>query len=344
MRNARIGVVAAALLVATNTFGSSSARSETQIGANGHVAFWTSSSNEIVRLVTKIRTPPTPEPAGTVFLWPGLQPHPEGRNFLPIDNGVLQPVLTWGPSCAKGEQPKRYSTWWISAQYVNKFGRYRGYTGCQGGPIMSAKPGDTLSIEMSLSGSQWMQRIRNSRTGKSVSFAIDLLGQAQIFAYFDIEPAKQGGPYVADVTFSDTTISFARADARDCRVRARGDQDYVSPPVSRKLGKECYIEKIVLKSRVRPTAVGPSCREVGTARSSSGQDRTTITFKNERGLPVRLCWINYAGARRLCRRLANGETHEQPTFLTHPWVVTDLNHTCIGLYWPSSPAREHLIR
>jgi hypothetical protein len=115
-----------------------------QPGENGHVAFGTPPINRITRLTTKLVVPPRPEPVGTLFLWPGLQPHSQGENFLPIDNGVLQPVLTWGPSCAPGEKPRAYSTWWISAQYVNTFGRHRGYTDCQGGPIMRVKPGDTL--------------------------------------------------------------------------------------------------------------------------------------------------------------------------------------------------------
>jgi hypothetical protein len=89
---------------------------------NGHVAFWTTSGNEIVGLRTTLRVPAKPEPAGTIFLWPGLQPDRDGRNYFPIGNGVLQPVLTWGPSCAPGEKPRTYSTWWISGQYVNTQG------------------------------------------------------------------------------------------------------------------------------------------------------------------------------------------------------------------------------
>jgi hypothetical protein len=101
--------------------------------------------------------PPAPPASGTLFLWPGLQP--DGVNFEPIDNGVLQPVLTWGPSCAPGKQPRTYSTWWISGQYVNTNGQVSGYTGCAGGTFMSVNVCDTLDIDMVLSGTNWIQTI-----------------------------------------------------------------------------------------------------------------------------------------------------------------------------------------
>jgi len=124
---------------------------------------------------------------GTLFLWPGLQSLGSSYNFEPIDNGVLQPVLTWGSSCAPGHQPKQYSSWWISGQYVNTFGHHAGYTGCLGGDIMSVKPGDKLHMDMYLSKSNstqgiWHQLVNNNSTGRSVSYHIDMLGQGQNWA------------------------------------------------------------------------------------------------------------------------------------------------------------------
>lgn len=221
---------------------------------NGHVAFATQPANRITRLTTTLVVPPHPEPVGTLFLWPGLQPQSQGENFLPIDNGVLQPVLTWGPSCARGKKPRAYSTWWISAQYVNTFGLHRGYTDCQGGPIMPVKPDDILRIDMSLSGTRWTQTVRNARNGRSVGFTIDMRGQAQGYAYFDIELGRKGGPHVADVVFRGTTLTFANADARACRVLQQGRDDVVSKPIPKRKGRACYIEWIVLKSK---TPAGP---------------------------------------------------------------------------------------
>lgn len=338
-------IAASALLLATSALGASNKPPAATTVKKGEVAFWGANDNQITRLRTTLVVPPKPEPAGTLFLWPGLQPRPGGKNYLPIDNGVLQPVLTWGRSCAPGRQPKTYATWWISAQYVNTFGHHPCYMGCRGGRIISANPGDSLAIEMVLSGSEWIQKVRNSRSGKSVSYKIDLLDQAQIIARFEIELGMYGGgPHVADVTFTDTTISFARADRRNCLVRERGADDLVTPPVSRKGGRECYVEKIILKSKFPPTVSQPSCSEVPQARSISGEHRATIAFKNERGLPIRLCWINYSGAREQCRTISNAETATIPTYLTHPWIVTDLADSCMGLYRPSNSPTIHVIR
>ena len=79
-------------------------------------------STEIVRLRRHMIVPPQPAASGTVFLWPGLQPLPSGKHYAPIGNGVLQPVLTWGSTCARGA-PNDYNSWWISGQYVNVSGR-----------------------------------------------------------------------------------------------------------------------------------------------------------------------------------------------------------------------------
>jgi hypothetical protein len=209
---------------------------------------------------------------------------------------------------------------------------------------MDVEPGDTLHIEMSFSGSQWIQRVRKSQKGRSIDYVIDLRGQAQHYAYFDIELGDDGGPHVADVEFTDTTISFAEPDPDSCVVRAWGPDDRTTRPKVRRGGSECFIQRIVLKSKFPPTKSDPSCQGAGGARSRSSRDPATIAFKNERGLPVRLCWIDYEGHRRQCRTLANGETQRQSTFFTHPWIVTDLSDTCIGLFWPSGQAREHVIR
>ena len=138
---------------------------------NGQVSFLAAAGNEIVSLTTKLVVPTKPpnpvDPAGlhgTVFLWPGLQPRPDDPNYWPIGNGVLQPVLTWGPSCAPGDRPKDELSWWISAQYVNTRGNYMGYQGCYGGLIIGVEPKDTLLITMWLFRSIWTQTILNLRT------------------------------------------------------------------------------------------------------------------------------------------------------------------------------------
>jgi hypothetical protein len=201
--------------------------------------------NEIVRLQTTMVVPPEPPPSGTLFLWPGLQP--DGANFNPINNGVLQPVLTWGPSCAPGKQPRAYSTWWISGQYVNTNGSQTGYTGCEGGAIMSVDVGDTLNIDMALAGTIWTQTVTDMQTGQSVAYSIDMMKQAQNLAYFVIE--EYSSAPVSDVIFTDTTITFGSADSADCKLTMRGQTDYVSVPVASSDGLSCAIAEIILRAQ-----------------------------------------------------------------------------------------------
>jgi hypothetical protein len=206
------------------------------------------SPNSFAAVHTTLRVPAKPPATGTLFLWPGLQPF--GANFFPIGNGVLQPVLTWGPSCAPGKQPPAYTTWWISAQYVNTDGDDPGYTGCQGGPIMSVNVGDDLEIAMTLSGTTWNQKVTDTQTGKSVSFAINMQGQAQNFLYFFIEGYGQFP--VGAVLFFNTTVTFATVPSNSCTLTTAGGasdpRDSFSKPVVSHGGLQCSISEIKLYS------------------------------------------------------------------------------------------------
>jgi hypothetical protein len=214
----------------------------------GTVLISANSKNQIVRLQTTLAVPAEPPPSGTLFLWPGLQPN--GANYDPIDNGVLQPVLTWGSSCAPGRQPRAYSTWWISAQYVNTFGSDPGYTGCQGGPVMSVDVGDTLNIDMALAGTIWTQTVTDAQTGQSVAYSIDMMNQAQNLAYYVIE--EYSSAPVSEVIFTDSTITFGSADSADCKLAMRGQNDYVSVPVPSSDGRSCAIQEIILRAQGIP--------------------------------------------------------------------------------------------
>ena len=215
------------------------------VSGYGTVMFWAKSPRQMVRLQTTMVVPPKPPASGTLFLWPGIQP--DGANFLPIDNGVLQPVLTWGPSCSPGTQPRSYSTWWISGQYVNTNGSLPGYTDCNGGPIMSVNVCDTLEIDIVLDGTVWTQTVTDAQTNQTVTYSIDMQNQAQNLAYFVIE--EYSSAPVSEVIFTDTTITFDSPDTADCKVSERGQTDYVSTPVAENGGLQCSIQQIILRAQ-----------------------------------------------------------------------------------------------
>jgi hypothetical protein len=211
----------------------------------GTVLIAVNSNHQIVNLQTTMVVPPKPPASGTLFLWPGLQPN--GANFDPINNGVLQPVLTWGPACAPGTQPRAYSTWWISGQYVNTYGNVPGYTDCNGGPIMSVNVCDTLDMGFALSGTVWTQTVTDVQTGKAVTYSLDMMNQAQNLAYFVIE--EYSSVPVSEVIFTNTTLTFGSPDAADCKLNMRGQNDYVSTPVASSDGLRCTIDQIILRAQ-----------------------------------------------------------------------------------------------
>ncbi|MGD0674873.1 MAG: hypothetical protein ABSC94_05605 [Polyangiaceae bacterium] len=218
----------------------------TPVRGYGTVEFSASTKTQIVGLETTLTVPATPPPSGTLFLWPGLQPLGGGQNYDPIGNGVLQSVLTWGGTCAP-TAPNTYASWWISGQYVNTYGSYAGYTGCHGGQGMDVQVGDALRITMTVQGTVWNQVVADQQTGRTATFNIDMLGQAQDWALFIIE--EHGQNPVSDVVFTSTTLTFADADPSACQPSARGTNDYFSAPVTSIDGTQCCVSRIILRAQ-----------------------------------------------------------------------------------------------
>ncbi len=211
--------------------------------SDGNVEFTASTQTHVTSLTTTMTVPAKPTSEnGTLFLWPGLEPLTQSISTL----GVLQPVLTWGGTCAPGA-PNNYDSWWISGQYVTYT------TSCAGGPGMDVAVGDQLNLAITLSGTTWTQTITDVQTGKTVTFAQDLKGQAQGWVLFEIE--SDGVEPVSDVIFTSTTLTFADADPSACQPSSFGTNDYYSAPVTSTDGTSCCVSKIILRANsVAPTS------------------------------------------------------------------------------------------
>lgn len=206
-------------------------------------------ANEIIRLRTHFTVPAQPAEIGTLFLWPGLEPRAGGRNYDPIGLGVLQPVLTWGDACAPTPQPPTYSTWWISAQYVN-VGNDPDYSGCKSGQAMSVNVGDPLDIDMTLNQTTgvWTQTVTGP--AGSVDYSINMSGQAQNQALFAIEPWDGARSATDTLTFSDTTITFRDPDENSCRnpeLSYTGTGGRITQPQPG-TGGSCHIDTVTVNS------------------------------------------------------------------------------------------------
>jgi hypothetical protein len=216
-------------------------------------ALYVAPPNQIVGLQTTLIVPPfppVPPVAGAaLFLWPGLISATNSVNFLPINNGVLQPVLSWGPSCAPTPQPAPFSSWWIAGQYVNTYGSDPGYAGCFSGNSMLVAPGDVLLLRMALDAATgvWKETVTDSNTNQTVTYSINMRNQGQNWAYFVIE-AWYGATINTPVLFSNTTITFQSPDtAGYCSVsQGAGNAYAMTPPTLQNSGTECLIGSIVL--------------------------------------------------------------------------------------------------
>jgi hypothetical protein len=205
------------------------------------------STTQLVGLWTTMIVPGKPAAtSGTLYVWPGIQPFSNSQNYSPIGNGILQPVLSIGGTCAPGA-PNDYASWWISGQYVNVSTGAAGPTGCLGGAGMDVAVDDYLDIVMTLSGTVWTQVIADRQTGKSVQFPMDLKGQGQNWATLAIEQPTSLKP-ISDAVFTATRLQFAASSPTSCQPSQHGPTDYFATPYVSKDGKTCCVSRVILRA------------------------------------------------------------------------------------------------
>ena len=202
--------------------------------------------NTVSRFVTTLHVPKQPSSRSTLFIWPGLQ-HSGGADPGRVGNGVLQPVLTWGPSCSRSAPASAtsYSSWWVSAMYVNVSTSAAGPTGCAGGDSMDVAVGDRLVMDFFVKGNDWTQEVTNLSNMKKVDLTIDLKGQDQNWVIWDIEVPAQARP-AEDTIFEKSVLTFTKP-VDSCQPTSAAEVDYFSAPVKSPDGMSCCFEKIILK-------------------------------------------------------------------------------------------------
>jgi hypothetical protein len=211
---------------------------------NGNTNLRTSGTVEFINWKGTVAVPKNPAPPrGPLFLWPGLQP-------LQMDNkvgyGVLQPVLTWGTSCADMTNTA-YDHWWISGVYVGTTPGSWTNVSCKAGSPMNVAVSDLLDIEMTLSGTNWKSTMTDRSSGKTVTFDYDLKGQKQQWLLHQIEAQGQTKP-VDDVIFTNVVAQLSDSQPASCYPSETGASDYFSPPRASADGKTCCFSKIILRA------------------------------------------------------------------------------------------------
>jgi hypothetical protein len=210
------------------------------------VEYHTKDENEWLNLSGTMIVPAKPPASGVIFVWPGTQTMPGTSKVQPVGEGVLQPVLTWGSSCVPGALPG-HDTWWISPVYVNEGTNIRELAGCHGGSVIRTDVGDRLDFVMHLNKTTWEQTVVDTNSKQMTKFDIDLRGQPQQRALFEIELKTSAKP-VADSIFENVVLTMRDPDPGACALNNAGMNDYVSQSRVSADGTRCCIERIVLRA------------------------------------------------------------------------------------------------
>ena len=87
-----------------------------------------------------------------------------------------------------------------------------------------------------------------------------------------------------------------------------------------------------------------SCRDERNLRSVQGNTHTTMKFVNRTNQEVRSYWLDYNGRRVFYKAIPPNGNYTQPTFQTHPWVITDQRDKCLDIYVSNQPSAVVEIR
>jgi hypothetical protein len=74
-------------------------------------------------------------------------------------------------------------------------------------------------------------------------------------------------------------------------------------------------------------------------KSVNSDVEAKIKFDNKSGKTTKVYWLDFDGNRKLYQTLKDGESYEQETFLTHPWVITDENDNAWYVYFADAQPR-----
>ncbi|PDT89885.1 hypothetical protein CO669_13955 [Bradyrhizobium sp. Y36] len=107
------------------------------------------------------------------------------------------------------------------------------------------------------------------------------------------------------------------------------------------------ITKVPLAAYAPPTTTDQGARSCGdekTLTSLPGSGTAQVTFTNSADALRNVYWINYAGQRVFYQALQPGQHYVQPTFINHPWVITDSGGACKAALITQQPSVDFLIK
>jgi len=92
------------------------------------------------------------------------------------------------------------------------------------------------------------------------------------------------------------------------------------------------------------SSASSSCHDERNLRSVQGNVHTSMKFLNNSNQEVRTYWLDYSGRRVFYKAIPPYGQYTQPTFQTHPWMVTDARDNCMNIFVSNQPSAIAEIR
>jgi hypothetical protein len=96
---------------------------------------------------------------------------------------------------------------------------------------------------------------------------------------------------------------------------------------------------IKAKSHVCPD----SSKNSPVVKSKNSDVATVIKFTNKTGASILTYWLDFKGDPVLYSEVESGSTVNQPTYVTHPWVIVTGDMECFGPFMPARRTRTVIV-
>lgn len=135
-------------------------------------------------------------------------------------------------------------------------------------------------------------------------------------------PNTTTGSRTVSSTTSTTTSTTSKAPPTTNVSPARAVSPTTQPPTTQPPTTPPTTTK-----PMRPEPIG--CEQTGSARSRLALRPIRIRFVNRTSFDYNLFWVDYSGRWVLYAKLGANSSYDQPTFVSHPWIVADPgSNTC----------------
>lgn len=109
----------------------------------------------------------------------------------------------------------------------------------------------------------------------------------------------------------------------------------------------CALPDQIVDPNSNPAMAGGTgdlaCSELGGIRSLDGGFRGRMLFRNARGGPIDVFWIDYSGIQQFYARLEPGQVLDQESIISNAWLVTTDVGQCLGIYISREPQQTVVV-